>query len=163
MYFIAFNSRCNGYSKFKTSKYDACIVDCVADSKYYGKSRFLNKCYYWLCRKLNFPEIVPYSNYVKTCIEFFKSHDDVIPCIVPNYDHTPRSKRAGMLLHKSTPEKWKSLLQSVKKIIDNKTIKSSNKNLIFIKAWNEWAEGNYLEPDCVYGCSYLEKIKEIFK
>lgn len=67
-----------------------------------------------------------------------------------------------MLLHKSTPEKWETLLKGIKRILDSKETKNSSSRLLFIKAWNEWAEGNYLEPDCVFGRSYLERIKKIF-
>jgi len=38
---------------------------------------------------------------------------------------------------------------------------SPNENLIFINAWNEWAEGNHLEPDQKWGCAYLEEVKRI--
>jgi hypothetical protein len=38
----------------------------------------------------------------------------------------------------------------------------TQQNLIFIKSWNEWAEGNHLEPDLRFGMSYLEVIREVF-
>ena len=39
-----------------------------------------------------------------------------------------------------------------------------NKKIIFVKAWNEWAESNYLEPDQVQNRSYLEDMaKNIFQ
>ncbi|MCK4664404.1 MAG: glycoside hydrolase family 99-like domain-containing protein [Bacteroidales bacterium] len=42
-------------------------------------------------------------------------------------------------------------------------IQASEKKIIFIKSWNEWAEGNYLEPDLQWGARYLEVIKDVLK
>ena len=75
---------------------------------------------------------------------------------IPNYDHTPRSGRRGMLLHKSTPVLWGKLLENV--FILRSHIKEEE-NLVFIKAWNEWGEGNYLEPDLKYGKDYLKVLR----
>jgi len=62
-----------------------------------------------------------------------------------------------MVLHESTPELFRinlgKLLKATKRI-------SSEHNLIFIKSWNEWAEGNHLEPDHRFGKGYLLVIKE---
>jgi hypothetical protein len=37
---------------------------------------------------------------------------------------------------------------------------STEENLFFINAWNEWAEGNHLEPCIKWGDSYLQGLKE---
>ena len=37
--------------------------------------------------------------------------------------------------------------------------KKNNDNLIFLKSWNEWGEGNYMEPDLKYGMSYINTLK----
>jgi lipopolysaccharide biosynthesis protein len=34
------------------------------------------------------------------------------------------------------------------------------KRFVFVKSWNEWAEGNYLEPDLLFGHGYLEVVRE---
>ncbi|MEO5775560.1 MAG: glycoside hydrolase family 99-like domain-containing protein [Flavobacterium sp.] len=36
-----------------------------------------------------------------------------------------------------------------------------NPNFVVIKSWNEWAEGNYLEPDLKYGHEWLNAVKEV--
>ena len=59
----------------------------------------------------------------------------------------------------STPENWKILLVKIKNILANR---GKNNDFLIIKSWNEWGEGNYLEPDIKYGRGYLEAIKEIF-
>ena len=41
--------------------------------------------------------------------------------------------------------------------------KDDDERLVFIKAWNEWGEGNYLEPDLKFGKTYIEKTGEAFK
>jgi hypothetical protein len=63
----------------------------------------------------------------------------------------------GLVLHNSTPELFR---RQLKKAISITKDVSPEKNIIFIKSWNEWAEGNYLEPDRRFGMGYLEVIRE---
>ena len=103
------------------------------------------------------PITLDYSKYAKEAIDYFKSHTNLVPCLLPNFDHSPRSAHNGIILKDSTPEKWGRLCSEVKSIITQ----SENKDkLLFIKSWNEWGEGNYLEPDCEYGMLYLEQTQK---
>jgi hypothetical protein len=63
-------------------------------------------------------------------------------------------------LHNSTPEKWGELCKSIAELYKHRP---TEENLVFIKSWNEWGEGNYLEPDQKYGKGYIVEMSKIFK
>ena len=77
------------------------------------------------------------------------------PCITPMWDNSARRKSGALIVDKSTPELYECWLRgTVEKI------KTANAEpLLFINAWNEWAEGNHLEPCQRWGRAYLEATK----
>jgi len=81
----------------------------------------------------------------------------VHPCVTPNWDNTARSNTRGLVLHESTPELFRAHLRDALDLVKCRTIEH---RLIFIKSWNEWAEGNYLEPDKKFGHDYLKVVRE---
>lgn len=86
------------------------------------------------------------------------ARNDVIPSVIPNWDHTPRSGLNGVVLINSTPEMFKKSVQDIYHMIEGKDI---DHRFIVIKSWNEWAEGNYMEPDSKYGNQYLEALGSV--
>lgn len=75
------------------------------------------------------------------------------PCVTPQWDNTARRSREAGIFRGSTPalyERWlRELVQRVRQ-------RPAEQQLVFINAWNEWAEGNHLEPDQRWGHAYLE-------
>ena len=82
----------------------------------------------------------------------------VYPCIFVGWDNTPRRGKNGIIIINSTPKNFESGLSD---IVQSTVVKEFDDRLVFINAWNEWAEGNHLEPDLKYGVDYLEGIKRI--
>ncbi|MEX6688444.1 glycoside hydrolase family 99-like domain-containing protein [Danxiaibacter flavus] len=80
-----------------------------------------------------------------------------IPTIIPNWDHSPRSGREGLVMHNSSPELFGKHVNDVFSKIKQKP---EELRIAFIKSWNEWGEGNYLEPDLKFGHQYLEVLKQ---
>ena len=115
--------------------------------------RLVNKIFHkWL--KI-YPNIRPYHpDYFYTPLG---EREDVIPSATPNWDHTPRTGKRGILLYKSTPNLFKIAMEKVVKQVENKPMQ---KRFIVVKSWNEWAEGNYLEPDLRWGHQYLEALRD---
>ncbi len=111
-----------------------------------------------LCRSItNRPnKVYDYQSYVNHVLQNFDLKKKVYPCIVPNFDHSPRSGNRGFILHNSTPQKWGSLCS---KVFEMCSTRPHEENLIFIKAWNEWGEGNYLEPDLKFGKEYISFLR----
>lgn len=85
--------------------------------------------------------------------EGFDDREDVIPILIPNFDHSPRSGRKNYIIPNPTPENWTKQLD----IVLDKVSKKKNK-LIILRAWNEWGEGNYMEPDLRYGKKFIEML-----
>ena len=79
------------------------------------------------------------------------------PCIGPNWDNSPRIGTRGIVLQNSRRELFR---RNVRTALEHMHGLEDEKRLIFIKSWNEWAEGNYLEPDAQYGRGYLEVLRD---
>ena len=79
------------------------------------------------------------------------------PCVIPNWDNTPRSGWNGLVLHDSTPELFR---RHLRKALDRVRDVPREHRIVFVKSWNEWAEGNHLEPDLKFGLRYLEVLQE---
>lgn len=98
-----------------------------------------------------------YSDFVNDQIEKGFT-ENVYPGITPMWDNSARRKNNCFILHDSTPDKYKVWLKHIK---ENYSWESMPENFLFINAWNEWAEGNHLEPCQKWGTSYLEVTKEV--
>ena len=80
----------------------------------------------------------------------------MIPCAFTDWDNTPRHQERGWVYTGANAEKFKKYFA---KLVEN-TKKYYKTDMIFVFAWNEWAEGGYLEPDTKNGWGYLQAIKE---
>lgn len=75
-----------------------------------------------------------------------------IPCVCPSWDNSARRQEWAVILKNSRPDLYEKWLRHV----IERSASSSPGNLIFINAWNEWAEGNHLEPCQRWQRAYLE-------
>jgi GT2 family glycosyltransferase len=74
---------------------------------------------------------------------------------MPSWDNSPRNKsESGAILLGSTPAKYQAWLEMI--IRHSRFQYSGDNRLVFINAWNEWGEGNFLEPDLMLGHQYLQ-------
>lgn len=83
---------------------------------------------------------------------------DSFPQVVPNFDTTPRMGHAGSVWTDSTPDLFAAHVRQALAALERRPL---DKRMFFVKSWNEWAEGNYLEPDRRWGRSYLEALASV--
>jgi len=81
-----------------------------------------------------------------------------LPTAMPNWDNTPRIGRRGLVFANSSPDKFAAHLR--RSVAGFSGADDGKDRILFIKSWNEWAEGNYLEPDLTYGRGWLEAVRE---
>lgn len=99
-------------------------------------------------------------NYEKITQHFFAPEDswqNVYPSIFPQWDRTPRAGNSEGVYVNATPTTFKKHIQNALNVIKNKDMEH---RILFLRAWNEWGEGNYVEPDLKYGHAFLDAIKE---
>ncbi len=110
-------------------------------------------------RRLGVPVGLRYE-YAKTVKGFFAPEDrweNVFPTILPQWDRTPRmASYDGVYVH-ATPEAFE---KHVRQAVDIVSGKEPEHRVIFLKSWNEWGEGNYVEPDTEYGTGFLTAIRK---
>jgi lipopolysaccharide biosynthesis protein len=90
--------------------------------------------------------------YVKPAYKLFRG-------VCPAWDNTARRGNTGTIFVNSSPQGYYEWLFNA--IGDTRErFSNPDERLVFINAWNEWAEGAHLEPDGRYGYAYLEATRE---
>lgn len=82
-----------------------------------------------------------------------------LPCVFVGWDNSPRRGKKGIIIVNQNVNDFRDSLLSAKQLVSNY---SPEEQIVFINAWNEWAEGNYLEPCSKNGLEYLETVKTVF-
>lgn len=147
-YFIAQCKRKEELELYRQLPFDALNYDCLY---YFFDATKMRKVIAYLFRH---PITTKYKEILKK-YETSYIKEDVYPTIYPNWDTTPRRGTIGTLFKNSTPEVFE---QHVRQIIDCAPINPDGEKVIFLKSWNEWAEGNYMEPDTQFGHQYLTAL-----
>ena len=87
--------------------------------------------------------------------------ENVYPTIIPNFDRSPRAGwNTNYLWYGSTPALFKKHITQALTLLEKK---SNEHKILFLQSWNEWGEGNYMEPDLKFGHGYLKALQEIIK
>lgn len=159
IHFIGYTFKQNKTKEILKNGFDAVTVDYIKEV--FDDVSIFNKISQKAINIIaKIPRRISYYSYSKFVLKSFNKNNNIYPCIVPNFDHSPRSGKRGVILTGSNPSKFGLLLHNTIKIL----LKGSIKNkVLFIKSWNEWGEGNYLEPDLRYGNGFLKKVTEILK
>jgi hypothetical protein len=106
------------------------------------------------------PFILDYSEFIKLISRWPDVDFDYFPQVVPDWDNSARAGKKSFIITGSTPELWLSHIQLASDYVKRY---DEDRQLVFIKSWNEWAEGNYLEPDQRWGAKYLEELARLTK
>jgi lipopolysaccharide biosynthesis protein len=108
--------------------------------------------------------VFDYEKFVQNALRTALPPYPRIPCVCPGWDNSPRRKKGAIIFVNSTPQAYERWLSEVVRV-RRETMSSgedagvSANSLVFINAWNEWAEGNHLEPCERWRHKYLEATK----
>ncbi len=153
-FFVGYSLKVNEeYSEIKTKGFDA-VCSCHLG---YGKQSKLN----YFLRKVasvitNTPRRFSYKKMIPKLLSLEDSKIDVFPTMIPNWDHTPRSGTGGYVYTGSTPQLFQ---EHATQVLTCLKAKPEVSQICFLKSWNEWGEGNYMEPDLKYGKGYIKALR----
>ncbi|MDE6282630.1 MAG: glycoside hydrolase family 99-like domain-containing protein [Muribaculaceae bacterium] len=129
----------------------------------YKYANFFNK---YRCKLIRLFGGAPYHYQYKDIVDSFinisgiENNHNVFPTLIHNWDHSPRSGKRAVIFHNAHPEFFRKNIRQALKVIEQKDLEHK---IVFLKSWNEWGEGNYIEPDLKYGRGYINVLKEEIK
>ena len=106
-------------------------------------------------RKVKGLTIIDYDKVWNAILKRKPIDEKMIPGAFVDWDNTPRYGKKGKVIQGASPEKFEKYM--TKQIMHAKS--DYKKDMLFLFAWNEWAEGGYLEPDEKYKYGYLEALR----
>lgn len=99
---------------------------------------------------------IDYSEFVRRMESLAPKHDRYFPSVFVNWDNTPRRGERGVVVVGGSPDAFREQIRKAKVFLGRK---QPEEQILFVNAWNEWAEGNFLEPDLFDGRRYLEALQ----
>ena len=135
--------------------FDAVNIVPLGDAKRDIRSalRHLPNFFLHLCGKS--PLVYDYTEAMRAFEATVMRREEVVPTILPNWDHSPRSGVRAFIMRNATPEAFRRHVQAIRAIVAKK-----NNPLVLLKSWNEWSEGNYIEPDTRWNRQYLDILRD---
>ncbi len=157
-YFVGQTLKTSNIDKIIARGFDA-VNHChrLDDVMQYNRSMSLVRVGIYILKRLfKFPFVISYKKAIKRDVRPEDYHENVFPTMMPNWDHTPRSLDGGTVLHNANPQLF---YQHAKHILSTVSEKADNHKIVFLKSWNEWGEGNYMEPDLRYGKGFINALR----
>lgn len=161
-YFVGQSLETDKIDKILDSGFDA-VNHCHRLDLYYRYQKGMKIMWYLINiikMIVHIPFVISYKKAIRNCIEKEDYCENVFPTMMPNWDHSPRSRDGGSVLHGSTPDLFERHAMDVLKTTLEK---SDSHKIVFLKSWNEWGEGNYMEPDLRYGRGYINALNSAIK
>jgi hypothetical protein len=106
----------------------------------------------------NVPHIFCYEDFIRAADEELRDPRVQFPSVITGWDNTPRCGSKGFVLVDATPQLFTTQLRRALARIEHRPL---DERIIFVKSWNEWGEGNYLEPSSVYGRELAEACRRV--
>lgn len=150
------------YEKISTKGFDAMTFENMWNAQEKARGGYFqlmwrHKMIQWF-PKLGLLDKYKYKDIIKHWFTEFDKQETCYPTILPCWDRSPRGGRRAAIYTDSTPELFEKHVDEAVEIIKHK---QEEHRVIFLKSWNEWAEGNYMEPDIKFGHGYLNALRKV--
>ena len=103
------------------------------------------------------PTRIDFADVVEEAFSDLPDGERFLPSVLTGWDNTPRSGVRGLVYEGMTPDLLRAY---VEKAVNRVKDRGPDKRIIFLKAWNEWAEGNIIEPDAQFGHDLLNAVRD---
>jgi hypothetical protein len=111
-----------------------------------------------VARRVLHPDRIDYRRGYREYPHLHHGGEPSYPYVIPNFDNTPRSGRVGVVLLKPDPMLFEEQLRIAFRLAKTE---QAPEPIVFLRSWNEWAEGNYVEPDRRHGRAFLEAVQRV--
>ena len=105
------------------------------------------------------PRLIDATKTAALIADSLRRTPDLAACVLPNWDNTPRSQRRGWVMVRDQIQSFVDQLDVAYAHEVERCARTGHDGLIVIKSWNEWAEGNCLEPGGTWGNGYLDAVR----
>ena len=146
------------FDRYFALGFDAVYSNRVRFSERTFQGNILKTFKYLFSSALGMPRMVDFKTVRLRAKYELDRNEKIYPGIICGWDHTPRSGNKGMVYTNFSLSLFK---RHIEDIVDLVSGKAPEHRIIFLKSWNEWGEGNFMEPDMEFGTGKIETLRNV--